>query len=94
MGRHGEGYHNVAESFYGTPAWDCYWSKLDGNDTVTWADAHITPKGEAQALVAHEFWKKALVETKIPAPEKYYSSPLDRCVATANLTFEGLDLPD
>jgi hypothetical protein len=22
MGRHGEGYHNVAESFYGTPAWD------------------------------------------------------------------------
>jgi len=22
MGRHGEGLHNVAESFYGTPAWD------------------------------------------------------------------------
>jgi hypothetical protein len=22
MGRHGEGYHNVAESFYGTPAWN------------------------------------------------------------------------
>lgn len=22
MGRHGEGYHNVAEAFYGTPAWD------------------------------------------------------------------------
>lgn len=22
MGRHGEGYHNVAESYYGTPAWD------------------------------------------------------------------------
>jgi hypothetical protein len=22
MGRHGEGYHNVAETFYGTPAWD------------------------------------------------------------------------
>ncbi|EHL00129.1 putative phosphomutase PMU1 [Glarea lozoyensis 74030] len=26
MGRHGEGYHNVAESYYGTPAWNCYWS--------------------------------------------------------------------
>jgi len=22
MGRHGEGYHNAAESFYGTPAWN------------------------------------------------------------------------
>ena len=22
MGRHGEGHHNVAEAFYGTPAWD------------------------------------------------------------------------
>lgn len=22
MGRHGEGFHNVAESFYGTRAWD------------------------------------------------------------------------
>jgi len=22
MGRHGEGYHNVAEAFYGTPAWN------------------------------------------------------------------------
>jgi hypothetical protein len=21
-GRHGEGYHNVAESYYGTPAWN------------------------------------------------------------------------
>jgi len=22
MGRHGEGYHNVAETYYGTPAWN------------------------------------------------------------------------
>jgi hypothetical protein len=22
LGRHGEGYHNVAEAFYGTPAWN------------------------------------------------------------------------
>jgi hypothetical protein len=25
FGRHGEGYHNAAESYYGTPAWNCYW---------------------------------------------------------------------
>lgn len=22
MGRHGEGYHNAAETYYGTPAWN------------------------------------------------------------------------
>ena len=24
MGRHGEGWHNAAETYYGTPAWNCY----------------------------------------------------------------------
>jgi broad specificity phosphatase PhoE len=49
--------------------------------------------GEAQALVAHEFWKTALKDGKIPAPQSYYTSPLDRCCNTAKLTFDGLDLP-
>jgi hypothetical protein len=35
VGRHGQGYHNVAEAFYGTQAWDCYWSLRDGNSTST-----------------------------------------------------------
>lgn len=26
-------------------------------------------------------------------PEKFYTSPLDRCLATANVTFDGLQLP-
>ncbi|GME21826.1 putative phosphoglycerate mutase protein [Neofusicoccum parvum] len=94
MGRHGEGDHNVAESFYGTPAWDCYWSLLDGNGTVTWADAHLTQKGIDQALVANSFWSNALANAGIPAPESYYVSPLARCLATANLTFSGLELPE
>ena len=29
----------------------------------------------------------------IPVPEKYYVSPLHRCLATANITFNGLRLP-
>ncbi|KAF2087678.1 phosphoglycerate mutase family protein [Saccharata proteae CBS 121410] len=94
MGRHGEGYHNVAESFYGTPAWNCYWSELDGNGTVTWADAHLTDAGQQQALVANAFWQKALSAAKIPPPQSYYTSPLARCLATANLTFGGLELPE
>ena len=32
-------------------------------------------------------------EGKIPAPQSYYASPLDRCCQTAKLTFDGLDLP-
>jgi len=93
MGRHGEGYHNVAESFYGTPAWDCYWSTKDGNETSTWADAHLTPAGIDEAKKANRFWKIAIAIQKVPAPEKYYTSPLTRCLATASLTFSGLDLP-
>lgn len=94
LGRHGEGYHNVAESYYGTPAWDCYWSEKDGNGTVTWADAHITPTGAAQALKANKFWASQITAQKIPTPESYYVSPLTRCLETAQLTFTGLELPD
>ncbi|KAF2458620.1 phosphoglycerate mutase [Lineolata rhizophorae] len=94
MGRHGEGYHNVAESYYGTEAWDCYWSLLDGNGTITWADAHITPEGADQAVRAHAFWHDALANGGIPAPQSYYVSPLARCLETARLTFSApADLP-
>lgn len=93
MGRHGEGYHNVAEAYYGTPAWDCYWSEKEGNGTITWADAHLTQAGIAQAQKAHDFWSSMLTTQKIPAPESYYTSPLTRCLQTASYTFSGLSLP-
>ncbi|KAL8723291.1 MAG: hypothetical protein Q9181_007317 [Wetmoreana brouardii] len=92
MGRHGEGYHNAAESYYGTPAWNCYYSELDGNGTVTWADADLTSKGVAQALAVNAFWASEIRDQKIPRPQSYYASPLTRCLTTANLTFNGLDL--
>ncbi|KKY18944.1 putative gpi anchored [Phaeomoniella chlamydospora] len=53
MGRHGEGYHNVAQTYYGTPAWNCYWSLQDGNGTSTWADPRLTANGIGQAEIAH-----------------------------------------
>ncbi|KAI1487838.1 histidine phosphatase superfamily [Biscogniauxia mediterranea] len=90
MGRHGEGYHNAAESFYGTPAWNCYWGPLDGNGTVTWRDAHLTAAGIAQCTKARAFWTHALAVSKTPAPQSYYSSPLTRAATTANLTFASL----
>jgi broad specificity phosphatase PhoE len=40
----------------------------------------------------NKFWKTEIVEQKIPTPQRYYTSPLTRCLPTANLTFFGLDL--
>ncbi|KAI2633138.1 phosphoglycerate mutase-like protein [Hypomontagnella submonticulosa] len=93
MGRHGEGYHNAAESYFGTPAWNCYWGPLEGNGTVVWRDAQLTEDGIAQCTKANAFWKHSLATEKIPAPQSYYSSPLIRSATTANLTFSDLDLP-
>ncbi|CZS96299.1 related to PMU1-high copy suppressor of ts tps2 mutant phenotype [Rhynchosporium agropyri] len=93
LGRHGEGYHNVAESYYGTELWNCYWSLVDGNGTSVWADARVTPNGIAQAEKANAFWANSIKTTKIPLPESYYTSPLTRCLQTANLTFASLPLP-
>jgi broad specificity phosphatase PhoE len=71
----------------------CYWSLKDDNGTVSWADARITPNGVAQAVKAHDFWASHITSQKIPVPETYYTSPLTRCLQTANITFSGLDLP-
>ena len=93
LGRHGEGYHNAAESYYGTPAWNCYWSIRDGNGTTSWADAKLTSNGVAQAEIANKFWAKEIAVQKVPTPQSYYTSPLTRCLATAEITFTGLNLP-
>jgi broad specificity phosphatase PhoE len=92
LGRHGQGWHNVAESKYGTKAWDCYWALLDGADGITWSDANLTSLGQQQARDANALWKEKLPEG-IPPPETYYVSPLTRTIQTADLSFEGLDLP-
>jgi len=94
FGRHGEGYHNAAESYFGTPAWNCYWGPLDGNGTHTWRDAALTQSGIDQTTKAFEFWTHQLsLAVKMPAPQSYYSSPLRRCWQTADLSFAKLALP-
>ncbi|KAL7893007.1 histidine phosphatase superfamily [Trichoderma sp. SZMC 28014] len=93
MGRHGEGWHNAAETFYGTPAWNCYWGELDGNGTATWSDAELTVNGIAQASKANAYYKSRFEQEKMPYFQSYYSSPLKRCIQTANITFATLNLP-
>lgn len=93
MARHGEGWHNKAERKYGTRDWDCRWSLLDGDGTIVWADAHLTEAGISQALIANAFWKREIAEQSILTPEKFFVSPLDRCLQTAKLTWSGINLP-
>ena len=71
----------------------CEWSMRDGNDTSYWVDAHLTLTGIAQARAARAFWAQQIVHEKIPLPQSYYTSPLDRCLATAQLSFADLALP-
>lgn len=71
----------------------CYWAEVDGNGTNTWNDAALSPVGVEQAETAHGFWQDLIVHQRIHTPDAYFTSPLTRCLQTANLTFEGLQLP-
>ncbi|EXJ88804.1 hypothetical protein A1O3_01868 [Capronia epimyces CBS 606.96] len=92
LARHGNGYHNIAERYYGGEAWDCYYSMLDGDpDGVTsWSDAHLSKEGRRQAKEVNDFWRSQLAEQKMSLPQSYYVSPLDRALETAEITFDGL----
>ncbi|KAH0580024.1 hypothetical protein H2248_002838 [Termitomyces sp. 'cryptogamus'] len=90
FGRHGQGYHNVAESKYGTQAWDNYWSKLDGDGELVWGpDSELTVIGEGQAADAQNAWTVEVADG-IPLPEKFYCSPMTRALKTCELTFNDL----
>jgi hypothetical protein len=39
------------------------------------------------------FWKVAIKDAKVPAPEGYYTSPFYRCLQTSWLSFADLELP-
>ena len=93
LARHAEGFHNAAESYYGTPAWNCYWSLLNGNETSEWADAQLTPLGISSAETANRFWNHSIEVARISLPQSYYVSPMQRCLQTANITFGNLTLP-
>jgi hypothetical protein len=82
-----------AESKYGTHAWDCYYSVLDGFDSISWADANLTSTGQDQARDVNRLWAQQL-PLGIPAPETYYVSPLTRTIETADLSFQNLSLPE
>ncbi|KAI5811654.1 phosphoglycerate mutase [Peziza echinospora] len=91
IARHGQGFHNVAESFYGTHLWDCYWSLLDGNGTSRWDDAELTPLGISEVARANVAWKQQL-EYGAPLPEIWFTSPLRRAAHTLEITWGDITL--
>lgn len=91
FGRHGQGWHNVAEDKYGTEAWNDYWSKLDTDGVIVWGpDPTLTPLGEQQAQAVSDAFKTEIPHG-VPLPQKLYTSPLTRALQTNNITFFGLD---
>ncbi|KZV97349.1 phosphoglycerate mutase-like protein [Exidia glandulosa HHB12029] len=83
-GRHGQGFHNVAESKYGTEAWEAHWAFLSGDNEATWGpDPYLTDVGVQQAKAAHAAWAKY----KPPQPDLYLCSPLRRALQTFQGTF-------
>ncbi|KAH9817212.1 hypothetical protein DFH28DRAFT_1081431 [Melampsora americana] len=84
--KHGEGFHNIAESKYGTPIWDCYWSELNGDQNITWGpDSRLTKKGQNQIELAKESWKLEISKS-IPIPSLFITSPLSRAIETMKIT--------
>lgn len=69
-----------------------YWAKLDGDGTIVWADARLTPLGTQQAQDMKLFWETS-VATKLPLPRRHFASPLTRCLQTCQLAFTDIKLP-
>ncbi|KAF8599467.1 phosphoglycerate mutase-like protein [Ceratobasidium sp. AG-I] len=95
LGRHGQGWHNVGESLYGTGDWDNHWSKLNGDGNITWGpDAELTELGQQQAQLAHNVWATELAKADpVPLPTKLFSSPMSRAASTLEITFDDILLP-
>lgn len=89
LGRHGQGYHNLANLKYGEKEWNRYWLRVCGDDEMTWApDPELTELGVSQAK---DNERQVGIELKdnMKLPTKWYSSPFRRSIDTLIGTWEG-----
>ncbi|CAO1615576.1 unnamed protein product [Sympodiomycopsis kandeliae] len=97
--RHGQGWHNVAESKYSTKEWDAKWALLTGDGEIVWGpDPELTPLGEEQARDVNKGWQLQIQASKndqdfAPLPTRLFSSPFKRSCKTLELSYDGILLP-
>ncbi|CAH6723158.1 probable phosphoglycerate mutase Pmu1p [[Candida] jaroonii] len=88
LARHGQGYHNVANSKYGQKAWDEKWSMVDTDGEITWGpDPKLTELGINQAIENGKAWEKQL-RNGCEIPTKWFTSPMSRSIDTMVHTWE------
>ncbi|KAK0270136.1 putative phosphoglycerate mutase pmu1 [Friedmanniomyces endolithicus] len=58
--------------------------------TFGWEDAKLTSRGETEAGVVRQVWERAMATEWIASQDRYFGSPLVRCLQTANLTYHAL----
>ncbi|EGV61817.1 putative phosphoglycerate mutase pmu1 [Yamadazyma tenuis] len=90
LARHGQGFHNVIVSKYGSAEWHRKWHRLGRDGDVEYApDPRLTRLGEAQGRENHAVWRAQLA-AGCPLPTRYVASPLQRSCNTLLLTMGGL----
>lgn len=87
LARHGEGFHNIAPSFYNSTEWTCKYQMETGDEDMEWYDAILTPNGEQQIEQLSKFWSSQIHEHSAPTPQSYYVSPMRRTLQTFNSTW-------
>uniref|UniRef100_A0A0L0NY22 Uncharacterized protein n=1 Tax=Candidozyma auris TaxID=498019 RepID=A0A0L0NY22_CANAR len=88
LGRHGQGFHNLANLKYGEKEWNRHWLRVCGDGEITWApDPELTDLGISQAK---DNLNQIAIEKKdgMRLPSKYYLSPFRRSVDTLIGTWE------
>ena len=103
IARHGQGFHNLAESTYGTPAWNCYLAQQYSDSNITWfafigcrqsqmLSDHRGPDARLTPLgmtqaAAVNAAWKQQLNASVPLPQTLYVSPMTRCTTTLNITW-------
>jgi len=89
LARHGQGYHNAAQTKYQLE-WEGGYALKYGDSEYTWGpDPFLTPLGEQQARDDHEAWV-AECKDGLSLPDSWYCSPMRRAASTLMLTFGSL----
>lgn len=88
LARHGQGYHNLANSKYGQKAWDDKWSHMTGDGEMVWApDPDLTEEGINQAKDNAKAWGQQIANG-VHLPTKWFASPFSRSLDTLITTWE------